>query len=177
MKLYYQKETIFNLGVGYLFIDTCTLILITNYQKEFANILDELKAQGKQLVTIPSVAFEFTRTDSISAYNTRTKFLENYVSIYPIEKYLDGLNNALTLIVQKLNPNASYSDFLLYYCLYKFDSKQTHLLTENHKDFKTAILDRESIFTIDTDKDIRNTALYSFSTIKYEKVAAQILKE
>jgi len=175
MKLYYQKEIIDKLGVGYLFIDTCTLILVTNYLEEFSPVLRSLKNQGKELVTIPSVEFEFSRTDNIQVYNTRAQFLKDYVSIYPIEKHLEGLSNALTLTVQKLAPNASYSDFLLYYCLSKFRS--AHLLTENHKDFKTAILDRESIFTIDTDKDIRNTALYRFSFTKYEKIAAQILKE
>ncbi len=175
MEIYYRKEVIDTLGVGYLFIDNCSLILISSYQKEFSNILSSLKDQGKVLVTIPSIAFEFSRTDNIQVYNTRRKFLEDYVSIYPIEKHLKGLSNALTITVQKIAGNASYSDFLLYYCLYHF--REAHLLTENHKDFKTAILDRETVITIDTDKDIRNTALYSFSSTKYERFAAKILKE
>lgn len=174
MEIHYHKEIISNLGVGYLFIDTCTLILVTSYLEQFGEIISQLEQQGKVLVTIPSVAFEFTRTNNVESYNTRARFLNNHVSIYPIEKHLGGFN-ALTPVVQKINPGASYSDFLLYCCLYKFN--QSHLLTENHKDFTTALLNRETILTVDTEKQIRNTALYSFSMPKYEKIAAQILEE
>ncbi len=175
MKLYYQKEIIDNLGVGYLFIDTCTLILLTTYLEEFSSVLRSLKDQGKELITIPSVEFEFLRTDNLLVYNSRAQFLKDYVTVYPIEKHLDKLSSALKLTIQKVAGTASYSDFLLYYCLYTFH--HAHLLTENYKDFKTSLLDRESVFTIDTDKDIRHTGLYRFSPVKYEKIAATLLKE
>lgn len=175
MELYYRKEIIDNLGFGFLFIDNCSLILISTYQKEFGEVLESLKEQDRVLLTIPSIAFEFLRTDNLKTRNTRTQFLKSYITVYPIEKHLKGFDNALTPIVQKVSPGASYSDFLLHYCLYKFPG--SYLLTENHKDFKTSLLDRKSIFTIDTDKDIRNTALYGFSSDKYEKIAAKVLKE
>lgn len=174
MKIHYDKESLSKLGVGYTFLDTSSLIAIVSYEKEFSDIIFELKESGRALVTIPSVAFEFARTEDISIYNTRAKFIKDNVSIYPIEKHLSNFNSLIP-ILQRVNGKMSYTDFLLYCCLYQFNNSL--LLIENHKDFTPVILNRDAIFTVDREeKDIRNIALYSFSHDKYEKAAAAILK-
>jgi hypothetical protein len=117
---------------------------------------------------------QFTRTDSIAGYNVRANFIRNFLDIYPIEKHLQNFT-PLIPILQRLHGKMSYSDFLLYCCLYHF--KEASLLTENHKDFTPTILDRQLVFTIDREEiDIRNIALYGFNREKFEKAAADILK-
>lgn len=175
MKIHYPQEILPSLGAGYIFFDTSSLIAIISYEREFNTIIGELKNQGRALVTIPSVAFEFSRTDSIKGYNTRANFIKNFLDIYPIEKHLDNFI-PLIPILQRLHGKISYSDFLLYCCLYHF--RGSMLLTENHKDFTPTILDRKTIFTIDREeRDIRNIALYLFNHKKFEKAAEAILKE
>jgi len=133
-----------------------------------------MKQQGRALVTIPSVAFEFSRTDSIAGYDTRANFIKNFLDIYPIEKHLQNFI-PLIPVLQRLHGKMSYSDFLLYCCLYQFQGSM--LLTENHKDFIPTILNRYGIFTIDRgERDIRNIAMYIFDHKKFERAAEDILK-
>lgn len=175
MKIYYNKTLISNFGLGYLFLDTSSLIAIINYEKLFSDFLAEIEQTKRTLVTIPSIIFEFTRTDSIDTFNTRVKFINKYVQIYPIEKHLEQFR-PLIPILQKVNGKMSYSDFLLYCCLHHFNGSL--LLTENHKDFLISILNREMLITLDIDDPtIRNTAIYSFNYEKYEKAAEGILRK
>lgn len=163
-----KQMKIYNLGglsnynVGYLFLDTSSLIAIISYFKEFSDCLTTLKRNGRALVTIPSVAFEFSRTNNIANYNTRARFLKEFVSIYPIEKHLQNFT-PLIPVLHKTNGRLSYPDFLLYCCLYQFPPSV--LLTENHKDFTPTLLDRELTLTIDREDE------------KYNKVADEILKD
>lgn len=174
MNIYNLKELL-KYKVGYLFLDTSSLIAIVNYIDEFSHILYKLKENGRVLVTIPSVSFEFSRTNSIEGYNARIQFIEEFVSIYPIEKYLHVFT-PLVPVLHKTHGKLSYSDFLLYCCLYKFQG--SILLTENHKDFTPTLLNREVTLTIDREDEsqIRNIAVYSFSQYKYDKVAEKILE-
>ncbi|MCX6783499.1 MAG: hypothetical protein NT141_00285 [candidate division WWE3 bacterium] len=94
-------------------------------------------------------------------------------SIYPIERELENLKN-FTVVLQKIKGTISYTDFLMYCCLYKFP--KAYLLTENHKDFTTEILERRYIVTIDTDKEIRHQAFYQISLDKFKKAEAAFAK-
>lgn len=174
MKIY-NIEKLSTYKLGYLFLDTSSLIAIISYFKDFSHSLSTLKENGRILVTIPSVAFEFSRTDNIESYNTRAKFIKEFISIYPIERHLNKFT-PLIPVLHKTHGGLSYPDFLLYCCLYNFPSSV--LLIENHKDFTPTLLDRELTLTIDREeeKQIRNISVYSFSHIKYNKAAANILK-
>ncbi|MGH7202951.1 MAG: hypothetical protein ACREHC_00730 [Candidatus Levyibacteriota bacterium] len=171
----YNLEKLSAYNVGYLFLDTSSLIAIVSYLSNFSHVLYKLKENGRALVTIPSVAFEFSRTNNIDSYNTRAKFIKEFISIYPIEKHLDSFT-PLIPILHRTNGKLSYTDFLLYCCLYQFHS--SILLTENHKDFTPTLLDRELTLTIDRDDEtqIRNISVYSFSYSKYNKAAEKILR-
>ena len=171
----YNIEELSKYKVGYLFLDTSSLIAIINYIGEFSHILYKLKENGRALVTIPSISFEFSRTTNIESYNSRIEFIKEFVSIYPIEKYLHKFT-PLVPVLHKTNGKLSYSDFLLYCCLYEFQG--SILLTENHKDFTPTLLDRELTLTIDREDEdqLRNISVYSFSYPKYNKAAEKILK-
>jgi hypothetical protein len=175
MKIY-NIEDLSRYKAGYLFLDTSSLIAIISYFKEFSGILNTLKENGIALVTIPSVRFEFSRTNNIENYNIRAGFIKDYVSIYPIEKHLQSFT-PLIPVLHKIHGRLSYPDFLLYCCLYKF-SPNAILLTENHKDFTPTLLDRELTLTLDREDEsqIRNISLYSFSQEKYNKAAESILR-
>ena len=173
MKIYYDKALLSKLGVGYLFIDTTSLIAIITHEELFSEFLEVMEQAGRALVTIPSVAFEFTRTDSIKSYNTRVQFIKNRVSVYPIEKHIEAYRQLIP-VLQRICKSMSYSDFLLYCCLNHFHNSR--LITENHKDFLTSILNREALITIDDGgPTIRSTGIYSFNYINYEKASADIL--
>lgn len=162
-----------NLKNRFIILDTNTLIALLSFGKEFAPFITELIDNGCTFLTIPSVRFEFSRTETIEGYNKRTELLKNLCTIYPIERHLEDFNE-LILVLQKINGKMSYTDFLLYCCLYKF--RDAYLLTENHKDFLTSILYRETIITLDgEDKEIRNIGVYTFDSDKYEKAASSIL--
>jgi hypothetical protein len=173
MKIYNNLQLVEQPLGSFVFFDTNSLIAAINHLVDFQPILDDFVAKKFSFVTIPAVAFEFSRTDSIKGYNERVGFLKKYVSVYPIEKFMDKIQDIIP-VMQKIHGTLSYPDFLLYCCLYRFP--HSYLLTENHKDFLTSILDRTGILTIEEySKEIRNIALYSFNYEKYNKAAAHIL--
>lgn len=175
MKSYLQEDFIHKITNKTVFLDTNTLILFGAYEALVDDVLEQCKAVGCKVLTISSVKFEFSRTDTIQGFENRKILLRKLAEIYPIEDYIEEFVE-FTVVLQKINGRMSYTDFLLYCCLYKFPD--SYLLTENHKDFLTTILDREEIITIDTGHNfIRNVALYKFSKEKYEKIAESILKE
>lgn len=176
MKTYQKLESIVELKDKWLFLDNSSLIAIVSHEELFTQILSLLSENNVALTIIPPILFEFTRTDSISAYNKRVNFIKNnlHADNFPVEKYIQSFKD-LTLVLQKTNGKISYPDFLLYCSLYKFSGK-AFLLTENHKDFTLAILDRVDVITIDNDSSqIRNLGIYAFSMDKYEKAARSIL--
>ncbi len=173
MKIYNLDSVLIDLEGKHLFLDNTALILLVSYIEEFSDFLIELKEVECVLLTIPSVAFEFQRSDNIEILNKRTEFLNSYIEIYSIERHLRELEDLIP-VIHKIKNAISYTDFLLYCCLYKF--KDSILLTENHKDFTTNILDRLNIFTVDNDgQNLRNSGLYRFNQNKYEKVVSSIL--
>jgi len=158
-----------------LFLDNNSLIAIINNEQVFKPFLKDLDDCRCVLATIPSVVFEFTRTDNVDGYNKRKRFIKSIIGlIFPIEKYIDKFSD-LILILQRIKGNISYSDFLLYCCIYNFLGNG-FLLTENHHDFSTALLNRKLLFTTDDEKEtIRNIAIYEFDRSKYDKAAENIL--
>ena len=176
MKILYNQELLSNLKNSSLFFDTNTYIGALSYSNLYSELFFKLNENNCAFLTIPSVLFEFTRgTNSIENFNKRTKFIVEDLksSIYPIERQLQGLEN-LTLVLQKIRGTMDYTDFLLCVCLYKFPG--SFLITENHSHFPTEILDRKYLITIDTDKELRNYAIYEFSFDKFNKAAEKILK-
>lgn len=174
MKIYNCLNLSNNPRGSFLFLDNNCLIAIISHEEAFGDILEEFSQKGYAFTTIPSVAFEFSRSDTIETHNKRVTFLKKYTSIYPIERHIDEFPDMM-LVLQKACGKLSYTDFLLQCCLYKFSD--SYLLTENHKDFLTTILDRTGIISPDGgDLAIRNIGLYKFSQEKYQKAAANILQ-
>lgn len=177
MKILHDSTLINNLKDSNLFLDANVFIGALSPNSPIADLLKNLSLNDCAFLSIQSVLFEFTRgADSIETFNKRSKFITEDLktTIYPIEKELDKLED-LIVVLQKIKSDASYTDFLLTACLYKFP--KAFLLTENHKDFPLEILDRKHLITIDTGRQIRNYAIYQFSLEKYSKAAENILKE
>ena len=171
----YIPQFLSDLKNKFIFLDTNTFIALLSFENQFSDLIIRLKTQSCTFFTIPSVKFEFSRTETIEGYNKRVEFLKTLCTIYPIERHLDDFNE-LILVLQKINGKMSYTDFLLYCSLYKF--REAYLLTENHKDFLTSILERETVITLDDNKkEIRNIGVYKFNSQKYEKAASAILEE
>jgi len=177
MKILHDSILVDDLKNSYLFLDTNVFIGALLSELPIYEFLKNLSSHGCSFLSIQSVLFEFTRGGgTIENFHKRAKFIieDLKTTIYPIEKELGNLED-LIVVLQKIKADASYTDFLLTACLYKFPN--AFLLTENHKDFPTEILDRKHLITVDTDKEIRNYAVYQFSLEKYAKAAENILKE
>jgi len=176
MKIYYDSSLITGLGNSFLFLDTTAFIAALNYKKEFGALFKELKGQGCNFLTIPSVFFEFTRgSDSLTSFRARAKFLTELADIWPIERYLDQIEEAMVVLQRLGDRQMSYTDFLLCACLYKFPTG--YLLTENHHHIPTQVFERKAVITVDTDKDIRNHIVFQFSKSKFAKAAVEILRK
>jgi len=161
------------LASSYLFFDNNALIAMLEV-KELLQQFIAMKESGATLLTITPVAIEFLKTDNLQNYNKRRNFLKTTISgIYSIEKHID-INDPLFFVLNKISA-CEYVDHLLYHTAYKF--KNAYLVTENHKDFLTTILDRKHIITIDQgNKQIRNLAFYQMNTKKIDIAIHSILK-
>lgn len=168
MRIYYPEELATTLREKYIFLDTTAYVAALNYQEEFGSLFSKLRSEYCELITIPSVQFEFTRgSDSITTYNIRTQFIKELSAIFPIEKMLDGLENDIITMQKYMDKNASYTDFLLAMCLRKFPG--SYLLTENHSHIPQAIFDREFVITLNTTALIRNHGIYSLNHKRFSK--------
>jgi hypothetical protein len=166
-RIYYQKEDFLAFRRNtFLFIDNNALITFIENTTLFFEVVSKLKPLGIELTCIPSVLFEFSRTDSLVNQQKRLKFYNEYIRTYPIEKHLNDFKRIMP-VVQISSKNASYPDFLLYCALYKFIGK-SYLITSD-KDFNLTLLDRKTIITIDNDKQIHNLFIYEMSLLKLNK--------
>lgn len=162
MKILRNSDIATKLSNSFLFLDTNSFITAIS-NAEFAKFLFEIKEAGCSMVTIQPVLVEFLRgTDTVDAYNTRSAFINDLVSVYPIERHLNEERD-LILLMKKFCGKAEYTDFLLGICLGKFASN-AYLLTENHQHFPTSLFRREEVITIDNLDQIRNHAIYGIST-------------
>lgn len=174
MKIYKNNALASDLKDSYIFFDTSALIALLNFDTIYKEILVELKNLDCIFLSIPAVSIEFSRTDSIEGYNKRINFLKSLsLGFYPIEKNIGDNIFPLNIILQRINQKIDYTDFLLYFCLFKF--RKAFLFTENHSHFSTNLLDRTQILTIDQgNEQIRNIAFYRFSEEKYQKILEKL---
>ena len=173
MKILFDPELPTKLCNAYLFFDTNVFIGSFSYPDLFGELFQSLI--NCEFLTIPSVAFEFTRgSQTVDDYNDRVEYLKNLAIVYPIERHIDDTFKVLINVIQKIKGTASYTDFLFFSCLYKFT--KSYLITADHNDCPLEILDQEFVITIDTGKDIKTYGIYKFSQDKFNKAAGKILK-
>jgi len=179
MKIYKSTEDVDFLKNGILFLDNNALVAIINNEVDFAPFLKTIIDNQCILMIIPSIGFEFSRTDSIKDYSRRNEFIKEYLTVYPIERYMEKQIAKLKeyiFVIQNIMGKISYSDFLLYCCLYLFPING-FVMTEDHHHFSTILLERKILLTTDDDREtIRNLAIYGFNKTKYEKAAQNILR-
>ncbi len=89
MRIYKSTENVNFLKNGVLFFDNNALVAIINNEVDFAPFLKTVVDYQCTLMTIPSVGFEFSRTDSIENYSKRNEFLKEYLTVYPVERHVE----------------------------------------------------------------------------------------
>ena len=173
MKIYYDASALTSGIREFIFLDTTTFISAISHPQEFSKLFGTIRAAGIDFLTIPSVLFEFTRgSDSLERFNKRAKFLTDWAGIWPIDRYLDQLEEMI-VVLQKMGGNMSYTDFLLCVSLCKFP--EAGFLTQNHKDIPIALFDRNHIITVDADKDIFTHVLFQVSRSKFNQASRKII--
>lgn len=175
MKIYNLSDLISSTA-SWLFLDTAVFIYASKNEEEFADIFDKLKKKGCALITIPSVAFEFTRgSSSVSKFNERYGFLSEIATIWPIERQWDKLEKEIVILQKCLGKRkVSYTDFLLMLATITF--RGSNLLTTNHHDITEVIFDRESMLTLDQGKDNPvNIVLYGINQKRYSRRKSNLL--
>jgi predicted nucleic acid-binding protein len=155
---------------SYLLVDTNVLIGSLNVE-ELRDLLHEFKSHNCALITIPSVFFEFIRgSNSIDSFNKRSEYLESLVTIFPIEKIVDQLEEFI-VIYQKYADKAEYSDFLLAACAFHLDSS---ILTENVKDFPSGIFSKQAVITLYDDSKVRNYSILHVDKGRYRQARRKL---
>jgi len=174
MEIIYNPNLVSRLKGKYLFLDT-NVFIGSLFVPELLGLIHAFKENGCELLTIPSVLFEFTRgTKTIPEYNRRVEAVKSICgnNVYPIERHLGEFND-FTVVLQHLKGEMDYTEFLLCASVYKFQTAK--IITENHQHFPLDVLNREFLITVDNEKDIRNYAVYGFSLEKYNKAGEKIL--
>lgn len=122
MKILHDSTLVSSLKNSDLFLDTNVFIGALFPKSPVAKLLKDLSLNGCTFLSIQSVLFEFTRGGgTIENFGKRLKFITEDLktAIYPIERNLDKLED-LIVVLQRIKSDASYTDFLLTACLYKF---------------------------------------------------------
>ncbi len=174
MNLLYNQSLLSKLVQSeYLFLDTNILISALQYPT-FFELIQKVRRKKIILLSTPSVFFEFLRGgDSLEEFKKRLNFYDNLLTTWPIEKQIVNSEEAI-VVLQKVCPHVSYTDFLLGVCLYKLSG--SYLLTGDHSAFPLSVFNREETITLDEGVTIRNYGLYSLSMEKFRKAALNILK-
>lgn len=176
MKLTHPPDIVSRLKNSHIILDTNTFIHSID-NSDFYNLLVELKESGCDLLTIPSVVFEFARgASSIVELNWYIDYVNNLgVGVYS-EKDMIKNDKAFLVLLQKEcrkgKNGTGYTDFLLMMLLNKFSHLEDRcfLMTGNHKDIPTTIFDRTEIIALEFRGEVSTQALYKNSLKKVSKM-------
>lgn len=184
MKLTHTQSLIASLSNSNLLIDTTTLINASN-SDDFLELLKKLVVDGCQLITIPSVIYEFTRcAQDIATLDKQYQFIDelSIIVLGQVEKQVSDEKTRVFMFIynrlfkDKTNKAPSYTDSLLCAMTYKYRNSGTgiKLLTSNHKDIPLGLFDRDEVISIDIKDNIYNEAIYSLSESKLSSQLARL---
>lgn len=151
-----------------LLLDMNALLDAFRLPAEFYDLVNELAELGCDLVTTRSIAIEFLGgTTDAAALTKKQEFLEvtfskslSYVYL-PLEHTMPTTDEFL-LFSRNAN-KFSLADFELYCTLKKY-RQHIALITRNHKDFSTKIMDRLSFITLLGAAEIHTYGVYAYRT-------------
>lgn len=175
MKLQHTPTLATDLSNKHLLLDS-TVFIDASKSDEFLSLLTNISAKGCDLMTIPSVMYEFTRnSDTINGYNERQEFIKKLgVTVHnKIEEVLEKeqvFKIAYAKAFSKNDKGPSYTDALLCAVAYKYRKNNLLLMTANHKDIPSSMFDRIELITVDIGGNLRNEAIYKLSANKLNKL-------
>lgn len=157
-------------SVTHLLVDTCVLIDLLIAGKETEEwLISTAKSNSVHLVGNEAILLELLKNSkSKKEYDNKAGL---YLRIIEADLPLDinSLKAAQRMAIAygKLGKGVSFTDFILAGALERYGNKNTYLLTVNHKDFPSKILDRKAVFSLEVGEEVRSFAIYGYSEDKY----------
>lgn len=151
-------------------LDTNFLIDAYSKPQQFGEFIANLKGLDIALVSINFVKYEFIRSKTINVVKQKLIYFEEKVeTVLPVDITTEKLVPGLIEEYKQFIEGVSVVDLLLGACIKRY--KSLKLLTRNHSDFPTKIYNREHIFTIELENDVKSYGIYSY------KPEADVLEE
>lgn len=153
---------------AHLLVDTCVLIdLLIAGQEAEKWLKATAQANNAVLVGNEAVLTELLKNSkSKKHYDQKAGlYLRIVDSDVPLDVKVLKAAQDMALAYGNYGKDVSFADFLLAGCLKRYN--QTFLLTANHKDFPSSVLERVAVFGIDVGNDVRGFAVYGYSESKF----------
>lgn len=149
-----------------LLLDTNVLIDAYRLPAEFYNLTQELAAIGCDFITTKSIALEFLGgTKDTVHMQKKQEFLETLFGRQLKQTYLPldrGEPDTDSLLMfSRHAQNFSIADFELYCTLKKY-SRRIALVTRNHRDFPSTLVDRVSFITLLGNAEVHTYGIYEY---------------
>lgn len=149
-------------------LNNSTLLLDTNFfidafskPKDFGEFIASLRTANVALVCCSIVRFEFTRSQHPDVLRKKIKYFDDLVeNLLPIDRKTEGLIFEVMFEYKDAIIGVSVADVILAALLKRY--RKLRLLTRNHSDFPTSVFQREEIFNIQSTRDIKTYAVYSY---------------
>lgn len=149
-------------------LNNSTILLDTNFfidafskPKDFGELISSLKSSNVVLVCSGIVKFEFTRSKNFDVFQKKIKYFDNLVeNLLPIDRKTEELIFEVMSEYQDAIIGVSVTDVILAAFLKRY--RKLRLLTRDHGDFPTSVFKREEIFNIQSTRDIKTYAVYSY---------------
>lgn len=178
MKLLRSPNLTHNLNGVHLLLDT-TSIINASKSNEFLALLTKLSHGGCDLVTIPSVVYEFSRgARTMAEYNEYLQFIAalKLTVLNSIEASFDAQMRVFLVAYHKAfsgksdKKAPSYTDSLLCMMAYKYRTSGMLLMTANHRDIPESMFERTELITIDVKGELRNEAIYRLTESRFKNL-------
>jgi hypothetical protein len=156
-----------------ILLDTNFFIDLFQSRDSYTSFFDSVRKNNISLVACDLVKCEFIRTkDNEKLIDKSILFSEIVSTLLPMDKQISEL--IVPTLEQYGSDLKGVSTVDIILCCFIKRYKGLYLLTANHKDFPTKILERSHTFCIEQSKEIKTYALYQYTTKKLEIEAEDI---
>lgn len=149
-------------------LNNSTILLDTNFfidafskPSDFVELISSLKAAKIALVSSSIVKFEFTRSKSLDVRQKKSKYFDKLVeNLLMADRKIEELIFEIMSEYKDAIIGVSPTDVILAAFLKRY--RTLRLLTRDHSDFPTSVFCREEIFNVQSVRDIKTYAVYSY---------------
>lgn len=159
----------------FLLVDTCVLFDLLFADDStlswFKNLTDkhQVAPVGNEAILLELLK----NSKSKAEYDKRADLYVKLVkSDLPLDTQAIAAAQEMAIAYGPLGRDVSVTDFLLAGSVKRYSA--TYLLTANHKDFPITVLERLSVFSVETGHDVRSFGVYGYSEEKFLKRLAQL---